>query len=111
MERVFRVDGQAADLRRARLVRARDTACATAVAVEAQTSELGGGELDGIPFQDDGGLGGVSTADGGRRGGALAEGGVDFILERGKGGLGLDFGGEVAGDGDVDDGAGRYVGG
>ncbi len=40
----------------------------------------------------------------------LTKGGEDLVLQRGKGGLGLGFGDKVAGDGDVDDRAGRDVG-
>ena len=82
-----------------------------AIAVEAQTTEVCGRELDLVPFEDDGCLGGVSAADDGWGGGCETVGGEDAGLQGGEGFLGGVLGGGVAGDCDVDDGAGGYGGG
>ena len=91
------------------LQRARDVPGLGAVAVEAQGDEVGGGELDGIPFQDDGGLGGVAAAEDGNGGGRGAEGGEDAVLEGAEVGFCFGFFVEILRNGDVDNGAGRDI--
>lgn len=109
MKRVLRVQRQAADLRAVLLQGPRDAAGFAAIPIQAETAQFGGGELDGVPFEDERGLGRVAAAQGGCAGRDQAEGGVDVGLQPGEGERGAGFGGEVAGDGDVDDGAGGYV--
>lgn len=111
MERVFCIDLQAADLGRMRVERLGDGAGFAAIAVQRQAAQFSGRDIDGIPFEDDGGLCGIAAAEDGRRGSALAEGAEDVRLKLVEFAGGFGFGLEVAGDGDVDDAAGRNVGG
>lgn len=50
------------------------------VAVECEGAQSGRGEGDGIPFEDDGGLGCVADAEDRTGGGVDAVEGVDFFL-------------------------------
>ena len=59
----------------------------------------------GVPFEDDGGLGDIATAEDGRGGGGRAEGRVDFVLEGGELLVGEELGVLVARNVDVDDAA------
>lgn len=111
VEDVFGVDGQAADLGAGEVERARDAAGFAAVAVQAEGADGGGGELDGVPFEDDGGLRGVAAAEEGGGRGGLPVGGEDGGLQGEEGGLGGGFGGVVARYGYVDDAAGGDGGG
>lgn len=63
-----------------------------------------------VPFQDDGGLCDIATAQDRRGGGGRAEGRVDFVLERGELLVGEELGVLVARDVDVDDAAAVDVG-
>ncbi len=110
VERVLGVDGKTTDLGAVHLQGLGDVADLLAVAVQRQGDEVGGGQLDGVPFEDDGGLGGIAAADEGGAGLGGAEGGDDLVLEGGESLVGLGLGGVVAGDGDVYDGAGPDVG-
>lgn len=82
VEGVFAVDSQSRDLC-AQLV-ARYVACLAAVAVQAQTTQFRRGQLYGVPFQHDRGLGGIAAAQDGRRRRVDTEGRVDVFLERFK---------------------------
>ena len=82
-----------------------------AIAVEAQAPQVCGGELDGVPFEYDGSLSGVSAADDGWGGGSEAVGVEDGGLEGGEGFLGCEFGLCVPGYCYVDYGTGGYRGG
>jgi hypothetical protein len=110
VEDVLRVDGQAADLGRVHGLRARDVAGLLPVAEERQRDDVGRGEVDGVPFEDHRGLGGVAAAQLRGRRGFGAEGGVDLVLQPAEGELGRGLGGGVAGYRDVDYGAGGDVG-
>ena len=77
---VFGINRQAADLGRLRLQRLGDIARLGAVAVQAETTKFGRGELNGVPFENDGSLGGIATAEDWCRWGSLSEGGVDLVL-------------------------------
>lgn len=59
VEGVFAVNSQARDLC-AQLV-ARNVASLAAITVQAQTTELSGCQLDGVPLEYDGSLGGIAT--------------------------------------------------
>lgn len=109
VKRVLSVDGQATDLGAVHLQRARDVAGLLAVAVQAQGYQVGGREGDGVPFEHDGCLRGIATADLGRRGLRGAEAVVDAVLEGAECALGGGFFGGVLADGDVDDAAGGDV--
>lgn len=109
MEHVLGVDGQAADLGAVHLQRAGDVACLLVVAVQRQGDEVGGGELDGVPFQHDACLGCVAAAEDWAGGFVGTERGKDLVLQGAEGALGCDFGGRVPADGDVDYGAGGDV--
>lgn len=110
VEGVLGVDGEAADLSTVHLQGPRDVAGLLAVAVQRQRDEVGGGEVDGVPLEDDRGLGGIAAAQDGRARLGGAEGGEDAVLQRGESLVGLGLGRVVAGDGDVDDGARDDVG-
>ena len=103
MKRILRIERQTGYLR-AHLI-PRDDARLGAIAVETQAAQLGGREVDGVPFEDYGGLGDVATAQDGWGGGLGAEGRVDFVLQRGEFLVGDGFGLVIAGDVDVDDAA------
>ena len=62
--------------------------------------------MNGIPFEDDGSLGGVAAAEDGWGGRVLAISIVDGRLEGEEGFLGSVFGVMVSSDGDVDDATG-----
>lgn len=104
MECVLGVDGQARDLGAVHLQRAGDVAGLLAVAVQGERDQICRREVYGVPFQNDGGLGGIAAAEdrGGGKGGA--KGVVDLILEGLEALLGSVFLGGVSSDGDVDDG-------
>lgn len=91
MKRVLCIHSQAADLGRAHAGGSRDVACFLAIAEERERDAIRGGEFDGVPFQDDGGLGCVFAAEDGGEGLGGAEGGVDCVLEGEEGGLGFLF--------------------
>ena len=110
VEAILGVESQAADLGALHLHGPGDVASLLAVAVEAQGDEVGGGQVDGVPLEDDGGLGGIAAAEGGRDRLGGAKGVVDAPLQGAKLGLGGIFLGNVLADGDVDDAAGGDVG-
>ena len=66
--------------------------------------------MDGVPFEDDGGLGNIAAAEDRGRGRDGSEGLEDGVLELGESLFGDELGLLVAGDVDVDDAAGVDVG-
>lgn len=111
MKGVFRIDCQSRHLRSLYALVLGDNACFRAIAVQAQASQVGGGEFDLVPFEHDGCLGGISAADDRRGRGGTAIGVEDAGLEGGEGLLGGYFGLGVAGYCYVDYGAGCDGGG
>ena len=111
VEGVLRVDGETTYLRRVHGERLGNGACFLAIPVQRQGDQIGGGELEGVPFEDDGGLGCVADAEGGRGRGVGAEGGEDLVLQVAECALRGCFRGFVARDVDVDYGARADVGG
>lgn len=103
VERVLGVNCQTADFGAVHLEGPRDVAGLLAVAVEGQGGEVRRGEVDGVPFEDDGGLGRVAATEVWRRGGGSGEGGQDAGLEGTELGILGGFFGGVLGDVDVDD--------
>ena len=81
VERVFGINRQSANLCTRDLQRPGYTARLAAIAVQTQRPYFGSRELDGIPFQHDGCLGGVAATKDGWGGGGLAVGAVDGGLE------------------------------
>ncbi len=77
MEHIFGIDCQPRYFRSLDAFVLRNHAGFGPIAVQAQAPEICGGELDLVPFEYDGGLGGVSAADDRRRGGSEAVGGED----------------------------------
>lgn len=109
VEGVFGVDGETADLGAACLKGTRYRAGLGAIPVEGERFERGSGQVDGIPFQDQGGLGCVAEAQDGRRGRLDAVGVQDAFLEGLESGGAGSFGIVVARDGDIDDTTGGDV--
>jgi len=109
VERVLCVDSEAGDLCACHIEGTGNGASFVAIAVETEAAEFGGGEDDGVPFEDDGGLGRVAAAERGRDGGLATEVCEKFGLEGGEGAVGVVFCGEVAGDIHVDDAAGGDI--
>lgn len=109
VECVLGVDGQARDLGRVHGGRFGNVAGLLAVAVKGETDQVGGCEVDGVPLEDHAGLGGIATAEVGSLGLGGTEGVEYLVLEGAEGAIGFVFGGNVAGDGDVDNGARRDV--
>lgn len=107
MEGVFRIQRKSTDLC-AQLVLG-DRSCLCAVSVQAQTTQLGGREINGIPFQDNAGLGGISAAEDRRRGRLGAKRVEDLGLEGVEFLVGDELGMLVSGYIDVDDTAGVDV--
>jgi hypothetical protein len=66
VESVFGVDAQSAKLRAVDLLGVGDGARLVAVTVEGEAAQLSGRDVYGVPFEHDGGLGGIATAEGGR---------------------------------------------
>ena len=110
VECVLGVDGQAGDLGRVHGGRFGDVASLLAVAVESQADQVGGRHVDGVPLEDHAGLGGIATAEVGGLGLGSTEGIEDLVLESAEGAFGVVFRGEVAANGDVDNGARGDVG-
>ena len=110
MECVFGIDSQTRDLGRVHSSWLGDVAGFLAVAVESQANQVGGREVDRVPLEDHAGLGGIATAEVGGLGLCGTEGVEDLVLEGTEGAFGFAFGGNVAGDGDVDNGARGDVG-
>lgn len=109
VEGVVGVHGEPGDLGGVHLQRLGDRARLVVVAVQRQADQVGRRELDGVPLEHDGGLGCVAAAQGRGRGQGGAEAIVDLVLQGLEALLGGGLGGEVAADGDVDDGAGGDV--
>jgi hypothetical protein len=82
-----------------------DRAGLAAVPVEREGAQLGRGDVDRVPFEDDGGLRRISASQDRGRGRALAEGLEDGVLEVLEGLGGDGFGFLVAGYRYVDDAA------
>ena len=80
-----------------------------AISEKGEGTQLSSCNVNGIPFQDYGGLGSIPTAENGGRGCALAKGAVDGGLEGVKGGCRISLRLEIARNGNVDDAARRYV--
>lgn len=80
MEGVLSVDSKSADLGAVHLQGARDIPGLLAVAVEGQGDEVGGGEIDRVPLEDDGGLGSIAAAQDGLGGLGGAERTEDAVL-------------------------------
>lgn len=110
VEGVLGVDGETADLGAVHLEGPGDVAGLLAVAVQRQGDEVGGGQVDGVPLEDDRGLGGIAAAQDGRAGLGGAKGREDAVLEGGESLVRLGLGRVVAGDGDVHDGARDDIG-
>lgn len=91
-------------------MRAGDDADFLTISEESEGEKIGSSELDGVPFEYDGGLGSIAAAQDGNGGLLSAERRVDRVLKGAEGVLGGGFGGGIATDGDVDDGAGGDVG-
>lgn len=109
VEGVLGIDSKAADLGAVHLKRTGDIASLLAISVEAQGHEVGGGELNGVPFEDDRSLGGIAAAEDGGDGLRGAKRVVDLILEGAECAVGGGFLGRVLRDVDVDDASGRDV--
>lgn len=109
MERVVRIDSQTGDLSAVHRQRSRDVASLLAITVETQGQQVRGGQLDGVPLEDHGGLGRIAAVQDGDGGFVGAEGGEYLVLQGAEVGLGGGFFGVVLADGDVDDGAGGDV--
>lgn len=63
VECVLGVDGKTRDLGRVHSGWFGDVAGLLAIAVEGQADQVGGREIDGVPFEDHAGLGGIATAE------------------------------------------------
>lgn len=101
MEGVLLINGQAADLGALHDRGSRDVASLLVISEEGERDHVGRGMLDGVPFEDHGGLGCVSTAEDWRLGLGSSKGVVDGILEGGEVCLRFLLGIKVARDGDV----------
>jgi hypothetical protein len=111
VEGVLGVDGEAADLGASRLERARYRAGFRAIAVQRERLDGGGGQVDRVPFEDEGSLGRVAEPED-RRGRRLDAVRVEnAFLERLEGGCAGRFGRLIARYCDVDDAAGGDVAG
>lgn len=110
VEGVLGIDSEAADLGAVHLKRTGDVACLLAISVEAQRHDVGGGELNGVPFEDDRSLGGIAAAEDGGDGLRGAKRVIDLILKGTECAVGGGFLGRVLRDVDVDDASGRDVG-
>lgn len=93
------------DLGTASLERARYRASLGAIAVEGQRLQGCGGEVDRIPFEDEGGLGCVSQTEDGRRWSLDTVGVQDTLLEGLEGSCVGALCGVVARNGDIDNAA------
>ncbi len=71
MKHIFGIDSQPADLGGHVLQGAWDTASFVAIAIEGQGPYVCSGEIDGVPFKDDGSLCGIAAAEDRRGRGAL----------------------------------------
>lgn len=91
MENIFGIDRQAGYLSSLNAFVLRNHAGFGTITVQAQAPEVCGGELDLVPFEYDGCLGGISAADYWWGGGSEAIGSQDRRLERGEGLLGDGF--------------------
>lgn len=109
VESVFAIDSQARDFC-AQLV-AGNVASLAAIAVQTQTAQLCSCQLDGVPFENDRGLGGIATAKDGSGRRVDAEGRVDVFLESVELLDGLFLGWFITSYVDVYDGARGDVGG
>lgn len=110
VERILGVHSQTADLGTVHMQRAGNVSSLLAVAVQTQRDQVSRGQLDRVPFQYDGSLGGIAAAQDGDRGLGGAEGFEDLVLKGREAGFGCGLGFGVARDSDVDDGARRNVG-
>lgn len=110
VEAVLGVDGQAADLGAVHLQRPRDVAGLLPIAVQAQRYQVGGSELDRVPFQDNGSLRRIAAAQDWRSWLGGAKGLEDAVLERAKLVFGSGFLCGVAANGDVHDTTGGDIG-
>lgn len=80
VEGVLSVDGETTNLGAVHLQRSGDVSSLLAVAVQAQGDEVSRGELDGVPFEDNGSLGCIAAADSRSRRFGCAKRVEDLIL-------------------------------
>lgn len=110
VEAVFSVDGQAANLGTVHLQRPGNVAGLLPIAIQAQGHQVGSSELDGVPFQDNGGLGRIAAAQDGGGGFGGAKGLEDAVLEGAELVFRSSLLADVAANRDVNDTTGGDVG-
>lgn len=89
VENIFSIDAQSTELRAAHFLRIGYGAGLVAVTIEGEAAQLGSRNVYGVPLENDGGLGGIATAEGGCRGRALAKCAEDVRLKLVEGSRGV----------------------